>query len=475
MKQEVASTDVLILGGGGAGLRAALEARRRGAEVLLLSKAPAGGASCTSHGAGYLTYCAAGARDELRRQVLAIGGCVNDCAMVEAFVEDVPTRIPELAAFGVELAREEVLPGLGYWRTAGAEGQRAGYGLTAPLRKAVDGSGAAVLDGASATRLLVAGGAVVGAVAYQPSADSLFAIAASATVLATGGGAALWARSDNPRGTTGDGFALALDAGAALANMEFVSFQCPDVSAILDGTADRAAVLERGAAHYFLGGVAIDAHGRTTVDGLLAAGEVACGPFGAARLGGSAMAEIIVFGARAGCRAAERAAASRRPTVPPGAIGAEAERLERLRRSAGGPSPAELRRRLAEVMWSHAGLVKDAQSLGRAARTLEALGQDIAAVSAQSPDDLLLAEQTRLSRLTALEVVRASLWREESRGAFWRLDHPRPDNSRWLLRRRVRLEDGEPAATITPASVSADAGPAEPPIGAGCFGYLTSA
>ena len=254
-----------------------------------------------------------------------------------------------------------------------------------------------------------------------------------------------------------------------------MSFQCPDVPAILDGTADRGEALERGAAHYFLGGVATDGHGRTAVPGLLAAGEVACGPFGAARLGGAAFAEIIVFGARAGGRAAERAAASRRPSVPPGVIGAEAERLGRLRGNSGGPSAAELRRRLAEVMWSHAGLVKDAPSLGRAAHAVEALGQEVAAVSAENPDDLLLAEQTRLSCLTAREVVRASLWREESRGAFWRLDHPRPDNSRWLLSRRVRLEEGEPAATLTPASVPADVGPSEPPIGAGCFAYLTSA
>ena len=67
------------------------------------------------------------------------------------------------------------------------------------------------------------------------------------------------------------------------------------------------------------------------------------------------------------------------------------------------------------------------------------------------------------------------MWRQESRGAFWRTDHPRPDNSRWLLRRSVRLEDGASAPAVTVADVPAEGAVAEPPIGAGCFGYLPPA
>jgi succinate dehydrogenase/fumarate reductase flavoprotein subunit len=471
MKQERLKTDVLVLGGGGAGLRAALEARRGGAEVTLVSKQPAGGASCTSHGAGYLTCCAEDARNELRRQVFAVGGFVNDAAMVEAFVADVPTRVAELVEFGVALSREEVLPGLGYWRTSAGEGHPAGYGLTTPLRRAAESSGAHVVDGAAAIRLLCADGTVVGAFAYQPSNDRLVAITAKATILATGGGAALWKRSDNPRGTTGDGFALALEAGAWLANMEFVSFNCPDVEAILAGEADREGLLGRGSAHYFLGGVHTDASCRTSVEGLLAAGEVASGPFGAARLGGSAFAEIIVFGARAGAEAARRAASVGAPSPSEETVALEVARLESYRRNAGA-APSEHRRRLAEIMWSEAGPLKDGGSLARAAKELEALAAALETASATTPDEVLLAEQTRLSCVAAREVVRASAWRKETRGAFWRTDYPRHDNDRWLVHRRARSSGGRYETEITPVRLPCGIEPGVPKVGAGCFGYL---
>jgi len=465
------STDVLVLGGGGAGLRAALEARRGGADVLLLSKQPAGGTSCTAHGAGYTTYCAPEARDELRRQMLAVGGWVNDPAMLEAFLADVPGRIPELAEFGVELTREELLPGLGYWRTSAGQGRRPGYGLTTPLRQALDASGARVVDGATVTKLLLADGAVVGAVAYEPAPDRLLGIAAKATVVATGGGAALWARSDNPRSTTGDGFALAFEAGAPLAHMEFVSFNCPDLAALRAGTAERDDVLAHGSAHYFLGGVLTDAEGRTPVEGLLAAGEVAHGPHGAARLGGSAFAEVIVFGARAGAAAARLARDAACPAPPRDALDAEAARLTRHAANH-GPPPAALRARLADLMWQHAGLVKDRASLERAAALLDDLMRDLGSAAAAAPGDVALAEQTRLSAVTAREVVRAALWREESRGAFWRGDCPGYDNARWLRCRTACQLAGRYETCVEAIAAADGVEPGEPRVGAGCFAYL---
>ena len=471
MQTETLTTDVLVLGGGGAGLRAALEARRGGADVVLVSKRPAGGTSCTAHGAGYFTRCAEDARDELRRQMLTIGGWLNEPAMLEAFVADVPTRIPELAEFGVALQPKEVLPGLGYWATSAGEGKHPGYGATTPLRRAAEANGVRIVDGAAATKLLVHDGAVVGATAYEPAANRLVAVAAKATVLATGGGAALWKRSDNPRGTTGDGFALALEAGAWLANMELVSFATPDLDAIRSPEADRDTVLARGHAHYFLGGVHTDGSCRTAVEGLLAAGEVANGPHGAARLGGAAFGEIIVFGARAGAEAARRAAHVAMPALPLDAAAAEAARLDGYRANTGAP-PAKLRLRLADVMWAHAGLLKDKTSLEQATALLDELATQLESASAATPEDVMLAEQTRLSCVTAREVVRASLWREETRGMFWRTDWPDYDNARWLASRRARLSEGRYATDVVPVPPPADIPPGEPKVGQGCFAYL---
>ena len=471
MQSDALTTDVLVLGGGGAGLRAALEARRAGAQVLVVSKLPAGGTSCTAHGAGYFTCCAPDARDELRRQMLTVGGFLNEPAMLEAFLADVPTRIPELAEFGVALEHKDVLAGLGYLTTSAPEGRRPGYGATVPLRRAAEAIGVGFLDGAAATRLLVHNGVAVGATAYEPAADRLVAIAAKAIVLATGGGAALWKRSDNPRATTGDGFALALEAGAWLANIELVSFFTPDLDAIRAPAPDRETVLGRGHAHYFLGGVHTDGSCRTAIDGLLAAGEVANSPHGAARLGGSAFGEIIVFGARAGAEAARHAAQAPMPALAPDAVTAEAARLDRYRTNTGA-APADVRQRLADTMWEHAGLLKDRTSLEQAATTLDGLIAEVHTTGAASPADVLLAEQTRLSCLTAREVVKASLWREETRGMFWRTDFPQYDNTRWLVSRRASVSGGRYQVQVVSLPLPAGIEIGEPKVGQGCFGYL---
>ena len=451
---------------------AALEARRAGARVVLVSKRPAGGPSCTSHSAGYLTWCQDDARDELRRQIWTVGGFVNDAALVDAFVADVPACGAYLAALGVEMHRQPVLGGLGYWRIAADEGRRPGYGLTGPLLRAVQTDGVRLLDDAAALRLLRAGDTVVGATVYHAASDRVTAIAAPSTILATGGGAAMWARTTNPAGATGDGLAAAFEAGASLANIELVSFEYPDLAEVLADPPDRQRVLSRGESHYFLGGVRIDAHGRTDVDGLLAAGEVALSPFGAGRLGGTALAESVVFGRRAGREAARKADTARPATLDDAAVSAEADRLDR-RRANTGPHPADLGRRLGQTLWDHAGLLKDAASLHRAAQDVQSLLAQLPAASAPTGQEILLAEQTRLSCITALEVIRAGTWRTESRGSFWRTDHRDADNARLLVTRRVRLRDGRHEVDITPTAKPTDVPPAPPPLAAGCFDYLS--
>ena len=463
------STDVLVLGAGAAGLCAALEARRRGADVLLVAKTPADGPSCTSQSAGYLTACQDDARDELRRQVLTVGGFLNDAALVDAFLADVPECGAYLAALGVDMRRQHVLDGLGYWRIAAPQGLRPGQGLIDPLLHAVRTAGVRVLDHAAALRLLRADGTVIGATVYHPTTDRLIGIAAASTILATGGGAAMWARTTNPATTTGDGLAIAFQAGAGLANIELVSFEYPDLAEVLAHRPDRDRILSRGESHYFLGGVRIDAHGRTDLPGLFAAGEVALSPFGAGRLGGAALAESIVFGRRAGREAADHTATP--TTLDPAVLTADARRLDR-RRTNTGPPPAEVRHRLGQTLWRHAGLLKDAASLDRAAEDVRDLLDQLPTASARTGEEVLLAEQTHLSCLLALEVIRAAAWRTESRSCFWRTDHRNPDNTHLLVTRGVRLRDGRHEVDITPTAEAADIPPGPTPFAAGCFDYL---
>jgi L-aspartate oxidase len=282
-------------------------------------------------------------------------------------------------------------------------------------------------------------------------------IAAAATVLATGGAAALWRRTTNPRGAIGAGPVFAAAAGADLADLEFCQFHptalalpgTPHDSALiteairgegaklLDASGERftdelaprdavtAAILERmrldgttsvgldlreidparfpnvfaslaeagldpaadpvpvaPAAHYTMGGIAVDLDGRSSLPGLFAVGECSCtGLHGANRLASNSLSECFVFGARAAAAAAGETPAPTRPEPPQW-------RFE--------PPTDETR----EEVWRYAGPIRN-------------------------PDDLarLISNPYPLARSTAI----SALDRRESRGGHLRSDAPETD------------------------------------------------
>jgi len=181
----------------------------------------------------------------------------------------------------------------------------------------------------------------------------------------------------------------------------------------LDITADLIPV--RPAAHYSMGGVAIDLDGRTALAGLYAAGEVACnGVHGANRLASNSLLDGLVFGARAGqtmvkeCPSGKKKAKRSTSGGPPDAVAA-------------GPPPAEVKRRMDEIramMWQRAGILRRAEPLRQALAWLSAH-------AASLPDKAERAhyEEQNL-RAVAEVIVRCALAREESRGAHYRADCP---------------------------------------------------
>ena len=178
-------------------------------------------------------------------------------------------------------------------------------------------------------------------------------------------------------------------------------------------------------AHYTIGGVWTDRHGRTSVPGLYACGEAAAtGAHGANRLASNSLLEGLVFGRRAGLAATADVA----PGVPRDLTG------RRLQATGAEPSPAALRGSLRDAMWTDAGLCRSAGSLDRAARRLVAL---TAAADALSPDTAVWELQNLID--VAKLVTTAASHREESRGAHWRSDYPDPDHG-W--RRRFAWEYG---------------------------------
>lgn len=189
-------------------------------------------------------------------------------------------------------------------------------------------------------------------------------------------------------------------------------------------------------AHFHMGGVITNADCRTSVHGLLVAGEDVGGTHGANRLGGNGVAESTVFGARAGDTAAGLAGerAARMPDMrEAGAILRRA--YEPLRREA-GELPFDLTRDVKDLMWTSCGVVRTREGLLHARERLAELAERADAVAVPGPRQANYAWQEALDLrsqvLVARLVTESALLREESRGAHYRADFPHEDNANWL-------------------------------------------
>ncbi|MEO6724569.1 MAG: L-aspartate oxidase [Blastocatellia bacterium] len=164
------------------------------------------------------------------------------------------------------------------------------------------------------------------------------------------------------------------------------------------------------AVHYVMGGVRTDTHGRTSLPGLYAAGEVACtGVHGANRLASNSLLEGLVFGARAGAAALEDS------LLLPG-------------KAEAGPSEFDLsqwrldqrtKSRVQELMWWKVGLIRRAEDLKVAVEELTRMTEEN------------VNQRTRKFAMLARLMTEAALWRTESRGSHYREDFPVRDDHRW--------------------------------------------
>ena len=169
----------------------------------------------------------------------------------------------------------------------------------------------------------------------------------------------------------------------------------------------------RPAVHYHMGGIAVDQHGRTSVDGLWACGEVACtGLHGANRLASNSLLEAAVCGGWVAQDIAATAARRRQTRLPEG--------------SAISSDPASVR----PILSRAAGVLRDAEVLRAAARALYPLAVSQAAASDPA--------------IVGLMIVMSALRRHESRGAHARTDFPERANT--ARRSTLRLDDALEAA-----------------------------
>ena len=449
-----AEVDLLVVGGGVAGLFAALCAAAE-ADVRLLAKGPLL-ASTSSLAQGGIA-AAVGEDDTTAlhaEDTLATGRGISRPSAVAALTGEAPARIRDLVELGVEFDDDLGLEG-GHSRrrVVHAGGAATGDHVARALAERVLAHPRIrVVEGERMRALWRSGGRCVGIVTDRG------AIKARATLLATGGAAALWSRTTNPRGAVGDGIAAAYRAGAAVADLEFTQFHPTTLvdsslllsealrgegALLLDERGDRFTdelaprdvvareIAARGtalldlreidrarfpglmgslaaegydpaatpipvapAAHYTVGGILTDLDGRTEVASLYAAGECAAtGVHGANRLASNSLLECLVFGRRAALAALAEPGLPARLAGPPEL-----------------PAPETVTTALRRRMWRDCGVVRDAPALERLARAPHLV-----------------------ARLTA----QSALAREESRGAHFRLDYleQSPDFTRHVVLR----------------------------------------
>jgi len=189
------------------------------------------------------------------------------------------------------------------------------------------------------------------------------------------------------------------------------------------------------ASHYCMGGIRTDLHGRSSVPGLYAAGEVTCtGVHGANRLASNSLLEGLVFGARAGEAAAQDS--GKWPVT-----GGQQDPLRSRSESRTAISTA-VKKRVKRVMWERVGILRDRESLERAISEFEQI------------ESSRLSTSSRNFVTLALLVARAALWREESRGGHFRSDFPE-QHEEWrvhsIQKKGAKISSSE---RIDPSSIS---------------------
>jgi succinate dehydrogenase / fumarate reductase flavoprotein subunit len=234
MELERHSYDVVVIGAGGAGLRAAIEAQESGARTAVVCKSLLGKAHTVMAEGGIAAAMAnVYAEDSWKvhfRDTMRGGKMLNHWRMAQLHAQEAPDRVRELEDWGALFDRTP--DGLISQRDFGGHrfarlahvGDRTGLELIRTLQQRAVALGIDVFMESTVTRLLTGDDGVRGAFGYWRESGRFIAWQAPAVVLATGGIGKSYKVTSNSWEYTGDGHSLALQAGATLVNMEFVQF-----------------------------------------------------------------------------------------------------------------------------------------------------------------------------------------------------------------------------------------------------------
>jgi fumarate reductase flavoprotein subunit len=566
-----ASHDVVLVGGGGAGLRAAIAIAETNPQLSLavVSKVyPMRSHTVSAEGGAAGVIGPDDSLDEHAYDTISGSDWLCDQDAVEAFVTEAPQELLRLEHWGCPWSREpdgriavRSFGGMKRMRTWFAADKTGFHLLHTLFQTTLKYDRVARYDEWFVTKLLADDDRVQGVVAVELMSGRIATITAKAVILCTGGCGRVFPFTTNANIKTGDGMALAYRAGAPLKDMEFVQYHPtglpftgiliteaaraeggwlinkdgyrylqdydlgkPEPKPVLRsmelGPRDRLSqafvhevekgrVVEtaygpvvyldlrhlgervinsklpfvrelcleyenidpvtelvpvRPVVHYMMGGVHTDVSGATPIEGLYAAGEVACVSInGANRLGSNSLPECLVFGARAGRAAAEYASSATDLGSAVLAQGRdEQRRVERelLHKTGGRERISAIREEMQQTMEQSAGIYRSGDSLAKGVDKLRELQERFRSVAVEDHSRTFNTELVAALELSnmldvAQSILDCALRREESRGAHQRTDFPARNDDRFLAHALVYREpDGIARIEYLPVAIT---------------------
>ncbi len=521
-------SNVLVIGCGGAGLRAAIEVKLAGLQVSIIGKR----IKTDSH-----TVLAAGginaafgnidpedSWEQHFSDTFIEGYGLGDSSQIEIMTKESPSIVKEIDAWGANFAKlkngnlDQRFFGAHTYRRTCYSGDFTGLSILKTLLKKAESLKIPINDNQYVTELLIRDDICFGAMSFNTSTAERTIHLADAVILCTGGHTRIWKKSSSrKRENTGDGFYLSLKAGCKLRDMEMVQFHpsgmlFPDelagtlVTEAVRGeggklinnkgerfminydrermelsTRDRVAMANyteiaegRGTpnggvyldishmskefimqkipsiyrqfleaqmldiskepmevaptAHYSMGGIFITPQEHSTsIQGLFAAGEVAGGLHGANRLGGNSLAEILIFGKRAGMASVKYSKQLKAQIRSETSIKNAHNNINKLLKK-GTHLAKPLQHHLSKVMWEYCGVIKNEELLKsglKKVQEIKDLSKDVdVRVDYQSCDDLVQIFDLQSSIICAQATILSALNRKESRGSHQRSDYP---------------------------------------------------
>jgi succinate dehydrogenase / fumarate reductase flavoprotein subunit len=535
-KHNTQLSNVLVIGSGGAGLRAAIEAKMSGVEVTVIGKRAKEDVH-TVLAAGGINAALANvdSQDSWQQHfadTMIEGYHIAEPRTVELMVKDAPELVQEIHDWGANFATlengqlDQRYFGAHTYRRTCYSGDYTGRSILFTLLKKAKELKIPILDSQYVTELLVKDNTCFGAMTFNIKDGQRTVFMADSVILAAGGHTRIWRKSSSRRNeNTGDGFYLALKAGCTLTDMEMVQFHptgmvipesiagtlvteavrgeggklingkgerfmekydsermelstrdiiaMANYTEIMEGRAtenggvyldishrDKNHIIEKlprmyrqfldllmidiskkpmevaPTAHYSMGGVKVspDEHS-TGIEGLYAAGEVAGGLHGANRLGGNSLAEILIFGKRAGHAAANHSINLTNQIRSNDCINKAHDKINSFLKT-GDLVARPLQRELRNIMWKNCGVMRNETLLKEGVQQIKSIKESLSKLDVR-PDsegfqDLMLAFDLEGSIASAEVTILSAIERKESRGAHQRKDYQDTNDKDYL-------------------------------------------